>query len=44
MNLANRTASVRDVEAEPNVLKTVPVGPLSVLTVTTRDCGVPAPL
>jgi hypothetical protein len=29
---------------EPSVLKTTPVGPLSVPTVTTSDCGVPAPL
>src|SRR4029453_19601372 len=29
---------------EPRVLKTTPVGPLSVPTVTTSDCGVPAPL
>ena len=29
---------------EPKVLKTVPVGPLSVPMATTRDCGVPAPL
>jgi hypothetical protein len=29
---------------DPRVLKTTPVGPLSVPTVTTSDCGVPAPL
>jgi hypothetical protein len=32
------------VNPEPRVLKTTPVGPLSVPTDTTSACGVPAPL